>query len=117
MDSYSQKHIKSSFLIKRIIKEYIMEHKSAVIYGSPMGDPNVHNHRRIPLLFAGHANGQLEGNLHLKAPDGTPTANVMLSLLHALGHDDMESFGDSTGTFPLSMGATTTEMNNSGSRS
>ena len=91
--------------------------KSAVIYGSPMGDPNVHNHRRIPLLFAGHANGQLEGNLHLKAPDGTPTANVMLSLLHALGHDDMESFGDSTGAFPLSMGATTTEMNNSGSRS
>jgi hypothetical protein len=63
-------------------------------------------------LFAGHANGKLEGNLHLKAPDETPTANVMLSLLHALGHEDMESFGDSTGAFPLTMASTTTEMNN-----
>ena len=28
-------------------------------------------------------------------------ANVMLSLMHGLGLDDMESFGDSTGAFPL----------------
>jgi hypothetical protein len=26
-------------------------------------------------------------------------SNVMLSLLHTLGHDDLESFGDSEGTF------------------
>ena len=52
----------------------------------------------------------------MKAPDETPTANVMLSLLHALGHEDMESFGDSTGAFPLTMASTTTEMNNSETR-
>ena len=85
--------------------------KSMVIYGSPMGDPNVHNHRRIPLMVAGHANGQLEGNLHLTAPDGTPTANVMLSLLHKLGLDDMESFGDSTGEFSLSMPTASNAVN------
>ena len=28
-------------------------------------------------------------------------ANAMLSMLHALGHDDMASFGDSTGEIPL----------------
>jgi hypothetical protein len=28
-------------------------------------------------------------------------ANVMLSLLHKLGLDDMQSFGDSTGDFSL----------------
>ncbi|MCA9286719.1 MAG: DUF1552 domain-containing protein, partial [Phycisphaerales bacterium] len=77
--------------------------KSMVIYGSPMGDPNVHNHRRAPLFVAGKANGKLEGNLHLRAPDGTPMANVMLSLLQKLGFEDMESFGDSTGEYSLSM--------------
>ena len=28
-------------------------------------------------------------------------ANVMLSMMHALGLEDMKSFGDSTGTFDL----------------
>jgi hypothetical protein len=30
-------------------------------------------------------------------------ANVMLSLLHQLGADDMRSFGDSTGEFALTV--------------
>ncbi len=68
-----------------------------VLYGSPMGDPNVHNHKRCPLFLAGHANGALKGNLHVKTADGTPMANAMLSVLHRLGLDDLESFGDSTG--------------------
>ena len=50
-----------------------------VIYGSPMGNSNVHNHKRCPLFLAGHAGGMLKGNLHLKAPDGTPMANVLLT--------------------------------------
>ena len=77
--------------------------KTAIIYGSPMADGNLHNHRRCPLLLLGHANGQLAGNMHLKAPDGTPMANVMLTLLHKVGLDDMKSFGDSTGEFALSV--------------
>ena len=71
--------------------------KTMIIYGSPIADGNVHNHRRCPLIVLGHAQGQIGGNLHLKAPDGTPMANAMLGLLHKLGMDDMESFGDSTG--------------------
>ena len=74
-----------------------------VIYGSPMGDPNIHNHKRCPLFIVGGANGRLEGNMHLRAEPGTPMANVMLTLLHKLGHDDVESFGDSTGAFPLTV--------------
>ncbi len=70
-----------------------------ILYGSPMGDSNLHNHKRCPLFVLGGAGGQLEGNLHVKAPDGTPMANVMLSLMHKLGMDDMKSFGDSTGDF------------------
>ena len=76
--------------------------KTAIIWGSPMGDPNLHNHRRCPLLLMGHANGTLEGNLHLRAPTGTPMANVFVSLMQRIGHDDVQQFGDSTGEFPLS---------------
>ena len=77
--------------------------KSMIIYGSPMGDPNLHNHKRCPLFVVGGANGKLEGNLHLKAPDGTPMANAMLSMLQKLGFEDMESFGNSTGEYSLTI--------------
>ncbi len=70
-----------------------------VIYGSPMGNPNQHNHKRVPFLVAGHAGGAIKGGTHLKAKNGTPLSNVMLSLLHALGHDDLQSFGDSEEAF------------------
>ena len=73
-----------------------------VVYGSPMGDSNIHNHKRCPLFFAGKAGGALKGGLHLKAPDGTPMANAMLTAIHALGLDEIKSFGDSTGEFELS---------------
>jgi hypothetical protein len=76
--------------------------KSLIIWGSPMADPNIHNHRRCPLVLLGHGNGMLKGNLHLKAPDATPMANVMLTLMHNLGLDDITTFGDSTGEFSLS---------------
>ncbi len=75
--------------------------RSMIIYGSPMGDPNVHNHKRCPLFVAGGASGQLAGNLHLRAAAGTPMANVMLDLIQRLGVDDVERFGDSTGVFSL----------------
>ena len=74
--------------------------KSMIIYGSPMADGNLHNHRRCPLLVLGHANGKLAGGVHVKAADGTPMANPMLSLLHKLGFDDA-SFGDSTGDLAI----------------
>jgi hypothetical protein len=78
--------------------------QSMVIWGSPMADANLHNHRRCPLVVFGGANGQLDGNVHLRTPDGTPMANVMLTLMHKLGMDDIQTFGDSTGAFPLGPG-------------
>ena len=56
-------------------------------------------------LGLGKANGALEGGLHIRAPKGTPMANAMLSMMHVLGHDDMDSFGDSTGEFALNLGS------------
>ena len=75
--------------------------KTMIVYGSPMGDPNVHNHKRCPLFVVGGAHGRMEGNLHVRAAPGTPMANVMLTLMHRLGMDDVTSFGNSTGAFSL----------------
>lgn len=75
--------------------------KTMIIYGSPMGDSNLHNHRRCPLFLLGRANGKLPGNVHIKAEDGTPMANAMLSMMHMLGMDDLQKFGDSTGSLSL----------------
>jgi hypothetical protein len=52
-------------------------------------------------MLLGHANGALAGNLHIKAPDATPMANAMLSMLHVLGVNDQTTFGDSTGALSL----------------
>lgn len=76
--------------------------QSVVLYGSPMGNPNQHNHKHVPFLLAGHAGGALRGGRHLAASSGTPLANVYVALLHALGLDDVTSFGDSEGVFSLS---------------
>jgi hypothetical protein len=73
---------------------------SLIIYGSPMGNSNVHNHKRCPLFFAGHAGGALKGNLHIKAADGTPMANAMLGALRGVGVD-LNTFGDSSAVMDL----------------
>ena len=74
--------------------------QSMIIWGSPMGDANVHNHRRCPLVVLGGANGVHQGGSHIKAADDTPMANAMLRLLNLLGHE-RESFGDSTGEISI----------------
>jgi hypothetical protein len=68
-----------------------------ILYGSSMGDSNLHNHKRCPLFLLGHANGKVRGENHVAVPDGTPMANAMLNVLHKLGLEDLETFGDSTG--------------------
>jgi len=73
----------------------LLDH-SVVLYGSPMGDSNIHEHKRVPLFLAGHANGRLKGNLHVTTPRGTPMGNVLLTVLRRLGAD-VDRVGDSTG--------------------
>ncbi|MDP2322200.1 MAG: DUF1552 domain-containing protein [Acidobacteriota bacterium] len=74
--------------------------KTMIVWGSPMADPNVHNHRRCPLILLGHANGALKGNLHIKAANDTPMANAFLAMAEGLGME-MDHFGDSTGKLSL----------------
>jgi hypothetical protein len=73
----------------------LLDH-TMVMYGSPMGDSNAHNHIKVPLFLMGHANGLLQGNTHVMEKDGTPMANVLLSIMHKLGVN-VDRIGDSTG--------------------
>lgn len=74
--------------------------QSLVLWGSPMGDANLHNHRRCPLLLLGGAGGRHWGGAHVRAAAGTPMANAMLTVLNWFGHD-AESFGDSNGELAI----------------
>jgi hypothetical protein len=78
----------------------LLDH-TLLLYGSPMGDSNLHNHKRVPFFIAGRGGGALRGGLHHKAPNGTPLADVMLGVLHALGLEDVARFGDSESAFDL----------------
>lgn len=77
----------------------LLDH-SLVLYGSPMGDSNVHNHKRVPMVLLGHACGKVQGNLHVREKDGTPMANILLTTLQKLGMP-IDKFGDSTGTIAI----------------
>lgn len=73
----------------------LLDH-SMVLYGSPMGDSHVHEHRFLPLFLAGKADGALQGNRHVICPVDTPMANVLLTVVRKLGID-IDRIGDSTG--------------------
>ena len=67
------------------------------LYGSGMGNPNVHDHTNLPILVAGGAAGSMQGGRHIKYDEPTPLANLHLTLLEKVGIH-LDSFGDSQGT-------------------
>ncbi len=72
----------------------LLDH-SIVVYGSGMANPNQHDHDPLPILLAGGGAGRLRGGRHMRAADGTPFANLLVSVLGKLDVA-AESFGDST---------------------
>jgi hypothetical protein len=69
---------------------------SLVMYGSPMGNSNAHDHIALPVFIAGTGAGKYEGNRHIVNPEHTPLANFFMTLAEKEGIH-LESFGDSTG--------------------
>ena len=57
----------------------LLDH-SLVMYGSAMGNGNVHDQSKIPILLAGRAAGRVQGGRHIANPDPTPLANLIASL-------------------------------------
>jgi Protein of unknown function (DUF1552) len=73
----------------------LLDH-SLILYGSCMSNSNLHNHSPLPILVAGGANGQMKGGKHIKYPNDTPAANLLLSILDK-ADINMDAIGDSTG--------------------
>tara|TARA_B110000467_G_C18335746_1_gene497524 strand:+ start:2621 stop:3967 length:1347 start_codon:yes stop_codon:yes gene_type:complete len=67
-----------------------------LLYGSGIGNPNIHNHSNLPVIVAGGAAGGMKGNRHIRYEKPTPLANLHLSLLDKVGVK-IDQFGDSTG--------------------
>ena len=66
------------------------------LYGSGMGNPNVHDHVNLPILVAGGGAGKVRGGRHIKYAEPTPLANLHLTLLERAGIR-MDAFADSRG--------------------
>jgi hypothetical protein len=69
---------------------------SLLLYGSGMGNPNVHDHVNLPILVAGGGAGTHKGGRHVRYAEPTPLANLHLTLLEKVGVR-MDSFADSKG--------------------
>ena len=73
---------------------------SMVLHGSGMCNGNLHDHKNLPLVLLGGGAGRLRGGRHIKFPELTPMANLLLGLLDKAGVP-ADSFGDSDGRVDL----------------
>jgi hypothetical protein len=73
----------------------LLDH-SLILYGSGLGDANVHTHHELPTAMLGGGSGQLKGGQHLKYAKDTPLNNLLVSMLHK-GGVRTDNFGDATG--------------------
>lgn len=69
---------------------------SLYLLGSGMGNPDVHDHRQLPVLLAGGGAGSLRGGRHINYDEPTPMANLLLTVMDKAGIA-MDRFADSTG--------------------
>jgi hypothetical protein len=73
----------------------LLDH-SLVLYGSGIGNPNIHDHTNLPILVAGGFATGLKGNRQIRYAKPTPLANLYLTLLDKVGVH-LDSFADSKG--------------------
>jgi uncharacterized protein DUF1552 len=73
----------------------LLDH-SMYLYGSGMGNPDVHDHVNLPIMVAGGGAGKMKGGRHIKYAEPEPLANLHLTLLDKVGVH-LDSFADSKG--------------------
>ena len=77
----------------------LLDH-SLILYGSGMGNPNIHDHVNLPIIVAGGSAGKARGGRHIKYGEPMPLANLHLTMLDAAGVR-LDKFADSTGTIDM----------------
>jgi hypothetical protein len=75
----------------------LLDH-SLYLYGSGMGNADVHDHVNLPILVAGGA-GKFKGGRHIRYAEPAPLANLHLTLLDRVGVK-LDSFADSKSKVP-----------------
>lgn len=80
----------------------LLDH-TVMLYGSGMGDSNLHSPQDLPALVVSGSGIQINAGRHLRYPRGTPLSNLQLTLLDRIGVP-VEHFGDSTGELSLLAG-------------
>jgi hypothetical protein len=73
----------------------LLDH-SMYLYGSGMGNPDVHDHVNLPILVAGGGAGKMKGGRHIRYAEPAPLANLHLTLLDKAGVR-LDAFADSRG--------------------
>ena len=73
----------------------LLDHTTYLL-GSGLGNPNVHDHRNLPIVVASGAGSKIPGGRHIKYDELTPMANLHLTLLDDVGVH-LDDFADSTG--------------------
>ncbi|HEV7632404.1 MAG TPA: DUF1552 domain-containing protein [Steroidobacteraceae bacterium] len=71
---------------------------SIILFGSNMSNSDLHNNDPLPSVVMGRGYGRLKGGQHLKFPQDTPHANLLLTLLQR-ANVPVEQLGNSTGAF------------------
>jgi hypothetical protein len=73
---------------------------SLFLYGSNMSNSNNHDHAPLPTLLVGTRGGRIKGNNHVRYPDRTRLANLLVTLLDRVDVP-VEQVGDSTGLLEI----------------
>jgi hypothetical protein len=70
--------------------------RTMVLYGSNMGEANIHDNTNLPIILAG---GGFKHGQHIafNRNHNTPLSNLFVTMLHRLGVE-VDSFGSSTGS-------------------
>ena len=70
---------------------------STYLLGSGMGNPDVHDHKNLPIVVVSGSNSGIHGGRHIRYNDDqTPLANLHLTLLDSVGVH-LDNFADNTG--------------------
>jgi bifunctional DNA-binding transcriptional regulator/antitoxin component of YhaV-PrlF toxin-antitoxin module len=77
----------------------LLDH-SAILFGSGLGDGNLHRHQNLPVLLAGKLHGKFQTGYHFDHTPDTPMANLLVTLLDSVGVP-IGALGDSTGQLLL----------------
>jgi len=83
----------------------LLDH-SMILYGAALSDANLHLYTDLPLVLFASGIGGVRGGRHLRFPQRTPMANLLLTMLDKAGVPPVDRLGDSTGR--LDLGLTTT---------